>query len=174
MYTNSSTMSRALEEYTETFKLTLGILRNKHLSRQNFKNLPSWKQSRYQAGKFRRIKYRNQPTIIKLGDEGIVGYRVPACLVSKSWDHITGMEKWIEEYEGKLPRIKDTRRGVSCVQKYAYWVKYNGKKEPKASADFANDEEAAHKFFECSQPLWNSIIDLFPAHILARIFRDLT
>src|SRR5579862_4802722 len=33
MYTNSSTMSRALEEYTETFKLTLGILCNKHLSR---------------------------------------------------------------------------------------------------------------------------------------------
>ena len=76
-------MKCSWEEHTETFKLMLGILRNKHHAQQNFKNLPSWKQSYYQTGKFRRIKYRNQPTIIKLGDGGIVGYRVPAFLVSR-------------------------------------------------------------------------------------------
>ena len=141
------------EEYIEEFKITLGILRNKYLSRQNFKGLPKWKQLHYQAGKFRRIKHRNQPTVIKLGDGGIVGYRVPACLVSKSWSHVTGMERWVEEYEGKLPRVQDVQRGVSCVRKYAYWVKYNEEREPKASGDFVQDGEAAQKFFEYSQPL---------------------
>ena len=162
------------EEYIEKFKITLGILRNKHLSRQNFKDLPAWKRHDYQAGKFRRIKYRNQPTVIKLGDGGIVGYRIPACLVSKSWGHVTGMERWVEEYEEKLPKVQDVRRGVCCVRKYAYWVKYNEKREPKASGDFVQDGEVAHKFFEYSQPLWDSITNTFPAHVLARVFRDLT
>ena len=167
-------MEYSWEEHTETFKLTLGILRNKHYAQQNFKNLPSWKQSHYTTGKFRRIKSRNQPTIIKLGDGGIVGYRVPAYLVSKSWNHVTGMERWVEKYEHKLPKVEDVRRGVSCVRKYAYWVKYNKDKEPKASGDFIEDGEIAQKFFEYSQPLWNSITDIFPGHVLARVFRDLT
>ena len=113
-------MSRDIKEYTETFNLTLGTLRNKHLSQQNFKDMPAWKQPRYKAGKFRRIQFRDQSTIIKLADGGIVEYQVPACLVSKTWDHVIGMERWAEEYEGKLPMVQDIRRGVSCVRKYAY------------------------------------------------------
>ena len=168
----SSTMH--VTEHIEEFKLTLGVLRSKYRSHQNFRDLPTWKQLRYRAGKFRRIKPRNQPTIIKLGDGGIVGYRVPACLVSKSLEHVIGMEQWVEEYGANLPRVQDIRRGVSCVRKYAYWVKYSSDREPMACADYRKDGEAAQKFFEYSQLLWDSIMKLFPVHILGRVFRDLT
>jgi hypothetical protein len=72
------------DEYIEQFhKFTLGKLREKYHTQQNFKDIPTWKLEGYRVGKFRRIKIRDQPTVIKLADGGIVGYRVPAHLVDE-------------------------------------------------------------------------------------------
>jgi hypothetical protein len=108
------------DEYIEQFhKFTLGKLRKKYHTQQNFKDIPTWKLERYRVGKFRRIKIRDQPTVIKLADGGIIGYRVPAHLVNEKLRHVTPMEKWVLKNKSKLPKTKDERRGLRCVRRYA-------------------------------------------------------
>ena len=163
-----------IDEYIEHFhNITYGMLRRKYEPRQNSHKMPKWMKSNHESGKFRRIKSRDQPTIIRLADGGIVGYRLPARLVDSGLQHAHGLEKWVEEFGESLPRKIDTCRGVQCVRHYARWVKYDQDFKPRLSQDYLDDGEMARKFFECSQLLWNRATEWFPKHYLERVFRDL-
>ena len=163
-------------EYTEKFQdVTVGKLRQSFVTRQDFpKKIPEHFVERYHAGQFRSIPYRDQLTVIRLGDGGIVGYRVPARLVSKNLEHVKGLEDWTKEFGGSLPKTNDTKRGVSCVRRYAYWVKYNKGGQLKLSGDYYRDGNIAEKFMKSSALLWGRAKDWFPQHYLSRIYRDLS
>jgi hypothetical protein len=88
--------------------------------------------------------------------------------------HVTSMEKWVLKNKPKLPKTKDERRGLRCVHRYARWVKYNKRGDLKTSKDYYEDGEIAKEFSKRSQFLWNRIAQLFPKHILRRVYRDLT
>jgi hypothetical protein len=170
-----SNHSLAVDEYTEQFNdITLGILRNKYETRQNFHKAPQWVKQRYASGKFRRIKSRVEPTAIRLADGGIIGYRVPAELVDRGLAHVERLETWAEEFSSRLPKSEDPCRGLRCVRKYARWVKYNKGFVPKLSGDYRHDGQAACKFFESSELLWRRACELFPTHHNERVLRDLT
>ena len=162
-----------IDEYFEDFSnVSLGTLRNRYEQYQNFQKTPSWVVRDYSTGKFHRIKSKERPTVIRLSDGGVVGYRVPACLVDGSLGHVEDLEKWTAMHGAELRKTKDTTRGVSCVRKYAHWVKYNTERIPKLSNDYREDGEKATEFFQCSQVLWDRAREWFPKHHNERVFKD--
>ena len=165
-----------VREHAETFQaVTLGKLRQSFTTRQDFASkIPERVMNMYEAGEFRRIIYRDEPTVIRLGDGGIVGYRVPATLVSEGLQHAKNLESWVAEFGHRLPSTKDAKRGVLCVRKYARWVKFNKGGELRMSGDFRQDKEVALEFMNRSRLLWDKAKTWFPNHHCARVFRDLT
>ena len=123
---------------------------------------------------FRRIKSTDHPTVLRLKDGGIVGYRVPAHMVDQRLSHVHNLEEWVARHGRRLPKQSDGGRGICCVRRYARWVKYNEAGVPKLSGDYIQDGEMATEFFERSDGLWDRAIELFPKHHLPKIFRDLS
>jgi hypothetical protein len=164
------------EYYEDIDKVTLHWLRSKYNYQQDFKTaIPLWVKKRYKAGKFRRIKSRDVPTVIRLSDNGIVGYRVPAKLVDESLAHIQKLEEWVEKYGSTFPTTEDPKRGLLCVRRYQEWTAYRETgSAPQTSADYKNDGEKARIFMEYSKSLWNCERKWFPKHHLSRIYRDLS
>ena len=77
--------SMPIHEYVEHFlNIMFGMLRRMYDSRQNSHKLVKRVNSNYKSGNFRRIKSRDQPTVIRLADGDIVGYRVTACQADDS------------------------------------------------------------------------------------------
>jgi hypothetical protein len=162
------------EEYVEKFNnITLNYLRRAFDTKQNFHKTPEWVIQKHEAGHFRRIKARDMPTAIKLKDGGIVGYRVPAHLVTPDLAHVRPLEDWVTRFQAKLPRAKDVSRGVRCVRRYANWIKYRRNSEVGLSGDYKKDGEASAKFIEASQLLWSRAALCFPKHHHATIIHDL-
>jgi len=163
------------DEYFEDFSgISLNTLRRKYEQYQNFKKTPQWVKNRHAAGKFRRVKATDRPAVLRLKDGGIVGYRVPAHFVDESLRHVQNLEEWVvEQSESRIQKRADGTRGVDCVRRYAYWVKYDPAGVPKLSQDYIRDGEKAADFFERSQLLWDRAVELFPKHHLPKIFRDL-
>lgn len=152
----------------------MNTLRRKYEQYQNFNKTTKLVKRRYSAGKFRRIKSTDHPTVLRLKDGGIVGYRVPAHLVDQHLSHTYNLEEWAARHQRRLPKQSDGGRGIRCVRRYARWVKYNEAGVPKLSGDYIQDGEMATEFFERSQALWDRAIELFPKHHLPKIFRDLS
>src|SRR5579859_2353327 len=162
------------EEYVEKFNnITLNHLRRAFETTQNFHKTPAWVIQKYEAGRFRRIKTRDIPMAIKLKDGGIVGYRVPACLLTPDLSHVRSLEDWTTRFQTKVPQIKDASRGVRCVRRYASWIKYRKNSEVGFSDDYKNDGEASAEFIEASQLLWSRAAQCFPKHHHAAIIHDL-
>ena len=162
------------DEYVERFgNMTLNYLRSTFERTQNFKTTPQWIIQKYNAGHFRRIKARDVPTAIKLKDGGIVGYRLPAHLVMSDLSHVTPLEEWASRYQHKLPRAKDTSRGVHCVRRYASWIKYRRNSEVGFSSEYTKDGEISANFIEASQLLWKRAGHCFPKHHHLRIIKEL-
>jgi hypothetical protein len=135
-------------EDIEDFDITLGFSQQKHLKNQNSDAVSESVEAKYNDGYFRRIESRSRPPILRSKDGGIVGYRVPAVLVSEDLSHIQGLEKWVEEFRSTLPRQFDEKRNVECVRRYGHWVKYNEGGQLKETGDYRQDGLVARKFFE--------------------------
>jgi hypothetical protein len=166
----------AEEEYVEHFpesKLTLGKLRRKFESTQNFHKIPEWLKRKQSRGQFRQIKSRPQPTALRLKD-GFVAYRVPGQLVNGGLAHAAALEQWVNEFGDRLPREEVEGQGVRCVRDYTYCVKDEEGGAPTLSRDCQDDGEVATKFLESSRLLWDQAREWFPKHHHERVFRDLT
>jgi len=72
--------------------------------------LPQMDELNHESGKFRWIKSRDQPTIIRLVDRGIVGYRLPACLMESRLQHAHGLMKCVDEFGERLTGKTDACR----------------------------------------------------------------
>lgn len=162
------------DEDIEDFNISLGFLRQKYLRNQNSDAISESVEAKYNDGHFRRIESRSQPTILRSKDGGIVGYRVPAVLVSEDLSHVQGLEKWVKEFQSTLPRQFDEKRNVECVRRYGHWVKYNEGGQLKETGDYRQDGLVARTFFEYTLSFWDRIGECFPKHRLSKIFRDLT
>lgn len=64
------------------------------------------------------VKARDMPTAIKLKDGGIVGYKVPAHLLTPDLSHVRSLEDQGTRFQTILPQTKQFR-GVHCVHRYA-------------------------------------------------------
>lgn len=85
---NSST-----HEYVEHLQnITYELLWRMYPSRQNSHKIVKRVKSNYESGEFPRIKSRDQLTVIRLADGGIVGYRVPHALWTTVCDMYLGWE----------------------------------------------------------------------------------
>ena len=92
------------------------------------------------------IKVRDVSIVIRLSDNGIVGYIVSGRLIDDQLMHVEKLEAWVEKYEEELPRAYDAKRGLTCNRKYQYWVKTNKGFVPQFSVDYKNDGEISNQF----------------------------
>jgi len=164
-----------MEEHIEVFNnITLRTLRLKYEQHQNFNLTPNWIKKRFVSGKFRRVQSHSHPTVIKLADGGILGYRVPATLINETLAHIQPLEQWVTKFSDQLPKYYDNKRGLECVRKYIRWIKYDKDRHLKLSHDYHSDGEATQEFFKQSDLLWKLAQAWFPQHYHKRIYRDMS
>ena len=121
-----------------------------------------------------RARFQDKPTVIRLADGSVVGYRVPATLVDQQLMHVEPVEKWAAEFSQSSPRTSDEKRGIACVRRYARWVKYNKDGKLELSADYRRDGVVAERFMEASNLLWRRADQWFPRHYHGKAYRDLS
>jgi hypothetical protein len=108
-------------------------------------------KSKLESGQFRYVKHCDVPTVLRTADGGVVGYRVPAAMVSTDFIHVLLLEKWVEQYCNQLPPTRpDDIRGIDVVRIYATWVKRNKGGKLSYSEHFKKDGPIAEAFLSVS------------------------
>ena len=109
-------------------------------------------QPKLENNEFRYVKYCDVPTILRMADRGVGGYRVPAKIVSRDLLHVKLLEEWVEKYREDFPKTElDEVRDIDVVRIYATWVKRNSNGNLSFSSNYRDDGPIALEFVKASE-----------------------